>query len=90
MRPAHWVSIARDGARGDVEEPCKVHRSDHGKVTGRVVGQGLADIHAGVIDQAVDPSEPLERLLYHATGRLGVCDIALHREEVGLVGGGDR
>jgi hypothetical protein len=79
-----------DGALGDVKEPGKVHRGDRGKVIGRVVGEGLADVHAGVVAQAVDPSEALERLLYHAAGNTGVCDIALHREKLGFVGGGDR
>ena len=35
---------------------------------------------------AVDPSEPLERPVYHALGCLGFCDVTLHSEEVGLVG----
>ena len=68
-----------DGALGDVEEPGEVHRGDRGKVTARVVGEGLTDVHPGVIDQAVDPAEPLERPLDRATGSLGVCDVSFAR-----------
>jgi hypothetical protein len=68
----HWP----DSALGHVEEPGKVDRGDRGKVIDRVVGERLADVHPGVVDQGVDPSEPLECPLNHATGRLGVCDVA--------------
>jgi hypothetical protein len=79
-----------DRALGDAEEPGKVHRGGRGKVIARVVSEGLANVHPGVVDQAVDPSEPLERPLYHALGSLGVCDVSWHGEDVGVVGGGDR
>jgi hypothetical protein len=65
---------------GDVEEPGKVHRGDRGKVIACVVDKRLADVHAGVVDQAVDPPEPLQCPLDHATGGLGICDVALHGE----------
>lgn len=43
-----------------------------------------------VVDQGVDPSEPIEGLLDDTLGSLGLADIALHREEAGLVAWGDR
>jgi hypothetical protein len=59
-------------ALGDVEEPGQVHGSDGGIVLGCVFGEGLADEDARVVDQAVDPSEPVERLLRDALGSLGL------------------
>ena len=88
--PPPWSDHLPDRALGDVEETGQVHRGDRGEVVGRVLGERLADEDPGVVDQAVDPSEPVERLLHHALGGLGVGDVTLHREEVGLVGGADR
>ena len=87
---AALVDHLPDRALGDVEEPGQVHGGDRGVVVGRVIREGLADEDPGVVDQAVDPSEPIERLLHHALGRLGFCDVTLHGEVVGLVGGADR
>jgi hypothetical protein len=39
---------------------------------------------------AVDPSEPIDRLLHHALGGLGFSDVTAHGEEVRLVGWTDR
>ena len=77
-------------ALGDVEEPGQVHGRDRGVVVGRVVREGLADEDPRVVDQAVDPSEPIERLLRDALGRLGFADVTLDREVAGLLGGADR
>ena len=79
-----------DRALRDVEEPGQVHGGDGGIVLGGVVGEGLADVDPRVVDQAVDPSEPVECLLDHTSGGVDVGDVTRHREKVGLVGGGDR
>jgi hypothetical protein len=87
---AALVDHLPDRALGDVEEPGEVHGGDRGVVVGRVVREGLADEDPRVVDQAVDPSEPIERLLRDALGRLGFADVTLHGEVAGLVGGADR
>jgi hypothetical protein len=74
----------------NVEEPGQVHGGDGGIVVGCVVGEGLADVDPRVVDQGVDPSEPVECLLDHASSGIDVCDVTLHRERVGLFGGRDR
>jgi hypothetical protein len=79
-----------DNALSDVEEPGEIHGGDRGIVVWRVVGERLADEDPGVIDQAVDPPEPIERPLHHALGGPGIGDVTLHGEVVGRIGGADR
>jgi len=74
MWPLPWSTICSDRALGDVEEPGEVHGGDRRVVVGRVVREGLADEEPGVVDQAVDPPEPIERLLRDALGRLGFAN----------------
>jgi hypothetical protein len=69
-----------------VEEPGEVHGGDRGIVVQCVLREGLADVDPGVVDQAVDPSEPVERLPHHALGGLDFADVTRDGEEVGLVG----
>ena len=52
----------RDRALGDVEEPGEVDGGDRVVVVERVLGERLADVDPGVVDQGVDPAEPVERL----------------------------
>jgi hypothetical protein len=87
---AALVDHLPERALGDVEEPAEVHSGDRVEVVGRVVREGLADEDPRVVDQAVDPSEPIERLLRDALGSLGFADVTLHREVAGLVGAADR
>jgi hypothetical protein len=68
----------------------QVHGGDRRVVLERVLGERLLDVDPRVVDQAVDPPEPIERLLDHAPGGVGFGDVTLHREEVRLVGGADR
>jgi hypothetical protein len=48
-----------DDALGDVKEPGQVYRRYRPVVVDGVVGERLADENAGVVDQAVNPAEPL-------------------------------
>jgi hypothetical protein len=79
-----------DDALGHVEEPGPVYGSHRCVVVGRVFHERLADEGSGVIDQAVDPSESVDRLVHHALSSLGFSDVTAHGEEVRLVGGTDR
>ena len=69
--PLPCATICRDHALGDVEEPGQVHGGDRGEVVGRVLRERLADVDPGHVDQAVDPPEPIERLLHDALRGLG-------------------
>jgi hypothetical protein len=70
-----------------VEEAAQVHRGHHLVVCARVVGERLADEDPGVVDQRVDPPEPVERLLDHVPSGLRLGDVTRNREEVALPGG---
>jgi hypothetical protein len=72
------------------KEPGQVHGGDRRVVVERVVGEGLADEDAVVVDEGVDPSEPIERPIDHALGGLGLCDVAPHAEQVRIIGGAKR
>ena len=76
-------------ALGQVEEPGQVHGGDEDIILKRVVREGLADEHPGVVDQAVDPSEPTERLLHDISSGLNFGDVTSHREEVVPIGRAD-
>src|SRR5438132_12589916 len=49
-----------DGALGDVEEPGQVDGSDRCIVLECVFREGLSDEYPCIVDQVVDPSEPVE------------------------------
>ena len=88
MWPLPWVTICRMARCVMWKNPVRFTAVMAAIVVRRVIGEGLADEDPGVVDQAVDPPEPIERLLDHASGGLDVCDVTLHGEEVGLVGRG--
>ncbi len=67
-------------ALGDVEETGQVHRGHHVVVGARVVGERLADEGPGVVDQRVDPREPVERLLDDAPSGLRLGEVTRNRE----------
>ncbi len=79
-----------DGELGDVEEAVEVHRGHGGVVVGGVVGERLGDEDACVVDQGVDPAEPFDGRLRRPFGGGAVGDVALHCDDAGVVGGGDR
>src|SRR3954471_1315863 len=81
-----WINIS-DAELRDVEEAGQVHGDDRRVVIGCVVREGLADEAARVVDQSVDQAETAERLLHHALGGFGLCDVARHPEQIGRVGG---
>ena len=62
MWPLRCVDHLPDRPLGDVEEPGQVDGRDRGVVLDRVLRERLADVDAGVVDQRVDPPEPIERL----------------------------
>ena len=77
-------------ALGDVEEPGEVHCRGRDVVIDRVVRKGLSDEDARIVDQGVDPAEPLDRLLHDPLRGLGCRDVTAHGEEIPSVGGADR
>jgi hypothetical protein len=85
--PAHHL---RDHALGDVEEPGQVHRGGREVVLRRVLGEGLADVEPRVVDQGVDPTEPIERLVDHALCGPHLGDVTLDSEVALVVGGRHR
>jgi hypothetical protein len=72
-----------------VEEPGQIHRGDQGIFFNSVVREGLADEHSRIVDQAVDPCEPIESLLHHVPSGLSFGDVTPHRDIVVLVGSAD-
>ena len=78
-----------DDALGQMEESAQVHRGDRDVVLERVVREGLADEHTGIVDQAVDPSESTEGLLHHLRSGPIVGDVTSEREVVVLFDGFD-
>ena len=51
------------------------------KSSSGVLGERLADVDAGVVDQRVDPPEARERLAHDPLCRLGLGDVALPRSQ---------
>ena len=88
--PPPWATICRMARWVMWKNPARFTAVIAAIVVARVFGERLADEDPGVVDQAVDPPEPVERLLHHALGPSRLGDVTLHGEEVGLVGGGDR
>ena len=79
-----------DRTLSDVEEPGEVDRRDRGVLIEGVVGERLADEESGVVDQRVDPTEPVECQFDHALGGLRLGDVTRYREHVGFAGRADR
>ena len=74
-----------DGELRGVEEPGGVDAQDGGEVGLGVLGEGLADEDAGVVDERVDAPEPRHALEDRAFRRLSIRDVAGDREDVGVV-----
>jgi hypothetical protein len=72
------------------KKPPEVHGGHRDKIIRRVVGERLADEDPGVVDQGVDPAEPVECLLDDALRCVRLGDVTRHGEDVGLLGGADR
>ena len=81
--------LRRDPLR-DVEEAGEIGRDLGVEVLGRVVGEGLGDEDAGIVDQRVDPPEPRDRLPNHRFGGRRIADIAAHRHDILIAGLLDR
>ena len=79
-----------NGALGDVEEAGQVHGSDREIVVECVVREWLADEDPCVVDQGVDPSEPMHRLLHDPLSGPDFRDVTSHGENVFVVGGAHR
>ena len=67
--PLPWVTICRMARWVMWKNPARLTAVIAAIVVERVVREWLADEDPGVVDQGVDPSEPIERLLDHALGR---------------------
>jgi hypothetical protein len=70
-----------DCSRGDVKEADKVDCHHGVEVLDRVLGEGLADIDSGVVDQRVDLAIALERCVDDSLRRAGVGNIALDGDD---------
>jgi hypothetical protein len=75
---------------GHVEEAAEVDRDDRRVILVRIAGEGLRNEDAGVVDQAVDAAEALERLRDDSFGRLGIGDVAGDSQNVRIRGRLDR
>jgi hypothetical protein len=73
-----------DGAAGDVEEAAQVHPGHHLVVLVGVVGERLGDEHSGVVDQGVDPAEPVQGLFDDVRAGARPGQVPLHREHFGV------
>ena len=80
--------VPNDGL-GDVEEAGQVHAGDGEIFVHRVVRERFADEHPRIVDEGVDPSEPIERLLHHLLAGLDLGDVTRHGEDVVVFGGTD-
>jgi hypothetical protein len=93
-REAYSIASERVAATspplGDVEEPGEVHGDDRRVVLDGVFRERLADVDAGVVDQRVDASEALERLVDSSAGCFSVGDVACDRDVIALLAVGGR
>ena len=85
MCPLPWATMVAIACWVMLKNAAQVDAADRSVVGGRVVGEGLADVDTGVVDDAVDPPEVLERPHHDSPGRLDFGDIALDGEEVLVV-----
>ena len=69
-----------DGELSDVKEAGKVDAQNSGVVGLGVLGEGLGDEDAGVVDERVDAPEPGHALGDRALRRFPIGDVAGHRE----------
>jgi hypothetical protein len=60
-----------DGPLGQPEETGEVDADHQGVILGGVVGERLRDVDAGVVDQGVDATEPLQCSADDPVGRAG-------------------
>ena len=82
---AALVDHLRDRELGDVEEPGQIYARDRGVVGERVLRERLTEVDPSVVDERVNPSEPIDRLGDHPPRRFGVSDVPLD-DEVAVVG----
>jgi len=75
---------------GDVKEPSQVDRRDRREIIERVLRERLADVDAGVVDQRVDPPEPIASLIDRSSRGLRIGDVAGDRDVIALVSIGRR
>ena len=90
MWPEPCFSISDGDPLRDVEEAGEVGRDLGVEVLGRVVGEGLGDEDAGIVDQRVDPPEARNRLPDHALGGRRIADVAADGQDVRITGLLDR
>jgi hypothetical protein len=52
--------------------------------------EGLADVDPGVVDEGVDPTEALDRLVDDTLRRVGIGDVTSDGHDAGVLSGPDR
>jgi hypothetical protein len=75
----------RDRQLSEMEEAGEVHGRDRLVLIEGVFRERFADVDAGVVDQRVEPPEPVPSLVDRAPCGLRICDVADHRDVVVLV-----
>jgi hypothetical protein len=80
--PPCCLSIWPNDALGQPEESGQVDAGDQRVIVGGVVGEGLGDEDARVIDQGVDAAEAIKRPAHDPVGGGLLGDVALDREDV--------
>src|SRR6266550_1435896 len=56
--------VSEAGAAGDVEEAAQIHPGHRVVVLVGVVGERLGDERSGIVDQGVDPAEPVQGVFH--------------------------
>ena len=77
----------RDRPLGDVEEPGQIHCGDCEVVIKCLIRKRLAYVDPRVVDESVDPADPIERSVENTLCGFGFGDVTLDAEIVPLVGG---
>jgi hypothetical protein len=73
-----------------VEKPGEIHRGDELVVRRGVLGERLGDEDAGIVDQRVDPAEPLDRRRHDPVGGRGFGDVTGDGGHARVIGRCDR
>lgn len=74
-----------DGELRDVEKPGDVDAQHRSEILAGVAGERLGDEDAGVVDERVNPPEPIDPCGDYALGRLGFRDIAGYGQNVVII-----
>ncbi|MGY4296678.1 hypothetical protein ACVWXN_004773 [Bradyrhizobium sp. i1.4.4] len=73
-----------------MKKPREIDPDHLGEVGLRILGKGLRNEQAGIVDERIDPSEALDGQFHDAIGRLCAGDIAIDRGHRRIVAPADR